>query len=189
MRTLLVLCLLASLCTMCTIRKRVHQGGWYIEWHKKAPRKSDNTAVSELPSTAPDTVSAVVEDTISEQLQTASTDTEAPLEEQVSKSKKDRDTVHKPFEPLGVTAAKLLVTPVIIAWLDDQSQGQETQAHFTLSMLFVIAMALCFVLGIISMVRYLRNPKAYKLNIWAALAILIPLVYAVIAVIGMSALF
>jgi hypothetical protein len=170
-----------ALSASCTIRKRVHTGGYYIQWHKRHPQTKGHKETKELPPVAtvdsaavektedtlvhaPVAVEEPVTDTI---VHDPAAETEQP--EKVAKVPKEK----RPFEPLGVLAAKLLGLPVLAGILKDNSKDH--QQEYMLGIAFLFLLAVCFFLGIVSMIYYLREPEIYRFNIWAIFAIIVPL--------------
>jgi hypothetical protein len=180
------------LCTSCTIQKRVHTGGYYIQWHKHHPqasghrKKTKREPVAEVDSVAV----KPVEDTLTEPeiAQEPLADTVVrPVPDQPEKAETAAKKRRRPFEPVGVLSAKLLALPVLAGILKDNSPTHAQD--YMLGIAFLFFLSICFFLGMLSMIYYLRDPKAYRFNIWAILAILVPLFFFVALLLDYAALF
>ena len=182
----------------CSIEKRHYTGGYYIKWHKrnvgsknqaKAEKETDTALVviREDPvveePTEVDTVSVVPDqEEVSPQIDTVNVSVK---EERVKPP--DLPKEERKFEPLGVLSSKLLIVDLLLMLLGEASMSHRQYTVFSAVLLgFLI---LSFVLGIISMVRYLRNPRHYKFNIWAILGILVPLLFFILLLTGTATLF
>lgn len=187
-RALIILFLFLLLLPACTIRRRVHTRGFYIEWHKRYKKVHAEKETVKLPDAVEDTLAEAEPDSVSipETLVIRDTLVQDSVAERPDWKEKTPKEDRK-FEPLGVFSAKLLLAPLLVAVLDDKAEDK--RMDFWLSVVFLVLLALCLVLGTISMVRYLRNPRAYKFNIWAILAILIPVTFAILVIMDVAVLF
>jgi hypothetical protein len=187
---ILVAFLLFTLATGCTIEKRMHTGGYYIQWHKRhrhpdaekeKPRLAEEPAEDEKTE---DTLTETIEEVTEVAVDSVTVDSVAhrPDAEVTDLTREKRR-----FEPLGVLSVKLLVADFLIALLKDHAEAPEQDLLLGIALLAVLILAL--VLGIVSMVRYLRNPKAYKFNIWAILAIPAALFFLVVYIMDYLALY
>lgn len=176
----------------CTIRKRVHSRGYHIEWkkryreshsrrEKKEPEHVEDTLAIEA-AEEPDTL-IVSSDTLMEPI------VHEPIIDSIAEKPEVKDTTDRHFERIGILSTEMLAPALLVGLLDDETNTDQYRRDFWLSVLFLAVLALMFVLGIVSMVRYLRNPKAYKFNIWAIIGLLIPLVIFIALLAGAIAVF
>lgn len=188
---LFLLLMLIVFVQSCTIEKRLHGRGYHITWHKRYRPAKGNEVKQELPDTlvaetpAPEILPDPVEDP---EVETPEADTE----QVTPKHDKAEDYPKLPreerkFEPLGVLSAKILAVAIATVFLEDHASGQTQIVLWSIT--FIVVLTLAFVLGIISMIRYLRHPRHYKFNIWALLSIVCGAFYLVMALLGRSALF
>lgn len=182
----------------CSIEKRHYRGGYYIKWHKRNAGVKNHAKVAKETDTA---LVVVVKDTI----QVIRTEVEEPVvqvpderhtipvdsaevsqeEERVKPA--DLPKEDRKFEPLGILSSKLLIVDLLLMLLGELSMGPRQYTIFSAVLLGCLIIG--FVLGIVSMIRYLRNPRHYKFNIWAILGILVPLVFFILMLIGTATLF
>jgi len=189
---------IAGLFIGCSIEKRHYTGGYYIKWHKrhvgsrnhaKAEKETDTTLVL----VRQDSVAEVlVEDTVlivadQEELVSPTLDSVAIPQKEKRIKPADLPKEQRKFEPLGVLSVKVLLVDFIVALLSDTTSDHKQYVVY--SALILVGLLLAFVLGICSMVRYLRNPRHYKFNIWGILGVLIPLLFFILMIIGTAALF
>lgn len=173
----------------CSIEKRVHTGGYYIKWHKHY-KGSKNEVQIEKESDTSSTV--LLEDTSSVPDKVEELEPQIDSVPDVSDKREEEKPVPLPkvdrkFEPLGVLSFKFLIGSVLTAFLGDTTSTH--QQYVITSSLFIVLIGMAFILGIISMVRYLRHPRQYKFNIWALISILAGGFVIVMWIFGNMALF
>lgn len=170
-----------TVCFSCSIQKRHYNGGYYIQWHKRY-HSEEGKRQKEQP-----------EDTLTEKVNVDSTvaaidSIPAPLQEDpeiVDEHTKKHEKLpplpkeERKFEPLGVLAAEILLLDIPVGILLDNTAANAIKSETQLGILFIAVLLVSFTLAIISMVRYLRNPKHYKFNIFAILVILFALFFLV----------
>jgi len=191
-RIILVVFLVVLATGSCTIHKRVHSRGYHIEWRKRyhEPRaKCGEKSVEPVEDTL--TIETVGEaDTL---VPSSDTLAAAPVYKPISDSiaeAPEKDTTGKKFEKVGVLSASMLFPAFLVALADDEADATYKYGRdFWLSVVLLAILALMLVLGIVSMIRYLRNPKAYRFNIWAIIGLLIPLVVFIALLAGAMAIF
>lgn len=181
----LLILVLFALCTGCSIEKRVHTGGYYIKWHKHYKGSKNEAKVEKETDT---TSTVLLEDSVS----AIPDEIEVPDPEidsvSSSDNKQERAKLEplprkeRKFEPLGVLAFKILCADVLIGIIADNTHGAVQEVRYVV--LFLLIMAVSLVLGIISMIRYLRNPRHYRFNIFAIVAILVPLFFFTMLILG-----
>ncbi len=168
----------------CSIQKRQHTGGYYIQWHKRYHSSEGKREKQKLQDTIADVVdldTIVERDTIIAEVKI---DSIVSNDEPIAKHEKLPPLPRKErkFEPLGVLAFKILLGDVLVGILGENSADHKTIVQ--LEILFLIILLISFVLGVVSMIRYLRNPRHYRFNIFAIIAILVPLFYLVEFILG-----
>ncbi|MES2556120.1 MAG: hypothetical protein V4604_08225 [Bacteroidota bacterium] len=188
--------MIVVLCVNCSIEKRHYTGGYYIKWHKRHAGSRSQAKVEKHSDTSlvvlvEDTISVVLaEDTISAIADREEEPEVGPADDAEKKEHAkpaDLPKEERKFEPLGVLSSKMLVVDLLIMLLGEISMTHRQYTIF--SAVLLAGLILAFVLGIISMVRYLRNPRHYKFNIWAILGILVPLLFFILLLTGTAALF
>jgi hypothetical protein len=181
--------ILVGILISCSIEKRVHTGGYYIKWHKHYKGSKDPEQVEKESDTSS---TVLLEDTSSvpdkaEELE-PQIDSVPDVSDKQEKVKPDHlPRADRKFEPLGVLSFKFLIGSVLTAFLSDTTSTHEQ--YVITSSLFIVLIGMAFILGIISMVRYLRHPRQYKFNIWALLSILAGGFVIVMWIFGNMALF
>ena len=76
-------------------------------------------------------------------------------------------------------AAEILLLDIPVGIFLDNTAANAIKSETRLGILFIAIFLVALTLAIISMVRYLRNPKHYKFNIFAILVILISLFFLI----------
>lgn len=190
---------MVALLAGCSIEKRHYRGGYYIKWHKrhsgsknqaKAEKEIDSSLVVirkdsvVLDPLEADTVSIIAnqEEEVSQQVDTVD---ESDQEEQLKPV--DLPRKKRRFEPLGVLSSKILLINVVLALIIETTLNHNEYRFYLV--LFYAVLIVVFITAITSMVRYLRNPRHYKFNIWAIIGILVPLFFFVIFGISLFPLF
>lgn len=168
------------LCTSCSIEKRMYRGGYYIQWHKRKSHVVARTEKTERPEVADTVLAEETADTLAPQpaIVVQETVADTTITDRQVKHRATRDRTPKKdrkFEPVGEWSAGTLVPAFLVAMLKDQSDNR--QQSIVLGIVFLLILSLSMVLGIISMVIYLRDPDKYRFNIWAILGIVIPLFF------------
>ncbi|ASS49930.1 MAG: hypothetical protein A3D31_10155 [Candidatus Fluviicola riflensis] len=188
--------MIVALCVNCSIEKRHYTSGYYIKWHKrhassKNQAKAEKQSDTSLVVVAEDTVLVIpVEDSIpaiAQQEEKPEVDAVDDSEKKEHVKPADLPKKERKFEPLGVLSSKILVVDFLIMLLGEMTMTPRQYTIF--SAVLLAGLILAFVLGIISMVRYLRNPSHYKFNIWAILGILVPLLFFILMLTGAATLF
>jgi hypothetical protein len=161
----------------CTIHKRVHSRGYHIEWKKRYRESHSRREKKELEKVE-DTLAVETTEEADTLIVSSDTLIDPMLSEPIIDSiaeKPEKDSTDRKFEKVGVLSAGMLFPAFLVALADDETNTGDYRRDFWLSVALLAILALMFVLGIVSMVRYLHNPKAYKFNIWAIIGLLIPL--------------
>lgn len=83
------------------------------------------------------------------------------------------------FEPLGVLAFKIFLLDIPVGFFLDNVGLNDIKANTRLGLLFFAVLSVSLILAVISMIRYFRNPKHYKFNIFAILVILVALFFII----------
>lgn len=189
---------IVALLTGCSIEKRHYRGGYYIKWHKrnagsrnqaKAEKETDTAVVVVLEDTIP-AIRVEEEPVVSvpdEIRPPAPLDSAEVSQEEERVKPEDLPKEDRKFEPLGILSSKLLIVDLLLMLLGELSMSPRQYTLFSAVLLGCLILG--FVLGIISMVRYLRNPRHYKFNIWAILGILVPLLFFILMLTGTASLF
>jgi len=201
MRFAIFFFLILIFCNSCTIEKRLHGRGYHISWNKKYSRVKKDDKKKKLESE--EVVDEETIDTLGSTGNEQSLLEEDPITppepiDSTELSKEDRKKeraqkypklprAERKFEPLGVKAVKLLALDgLLVIWGDHEANHQ---SYFMIMLSFLIILAIVFVLGIVSMIRYLLHPRHYRFNIWALLCIFVGALYISFAVMGTLAIF
>ena len=173
--------LIITFCFSCSIQKRHYNGGYYIQWHKRY-HSDEGKREKEKPE---DTLAEIapVDSTVAAIDSVTSAIEEEPevVDEPVKKHEKlaPLPKEERKFEPLGVLAAEILLLDIPVGIFLDNTAANAIKSETRLGILFIAIFLVALTLAIISMVRYLRNPKHYKFNIFAILVILISLFFLI----------
>ncbi len=173
----------------------MHGRGYHISWNKKYSRVKNDEVKKHLEE------EEVAEEEIIDTL-SASSNEETLIEEEpitppetdsTEISKEDRKTeraqkypdlprAERKFEPLGVLAFKILLLNIPIGIIGENAVDARVigQCEF----MFLTILILTFILAVISMIRYVRNPKHYRFNIFAIVVILVGLFYLLMFILG-----
>jgi len=184
MRFILFCFLILIFFTSCSIEKRLYGRGYHVTWHKRYSKTKGNEKEKKLEPVetaeeeSVDSLEVVPENPAADSLQLSKEEKKKARKEKYP----DLPREERKFEPLGVLAFKILLINIPIGLIGENATDPRVVAQMEIIFLFILIIA--FVLAIISMVRYLRNPKHYKFNIFAILVILIGLFYLVEFILG-----
>src|SRR6218665_2332276 len=187
--TILILLIFAN---SCTIEKRLHGRGYHISWNKRYSRVKNDASKKKLEEEVVieeetiDTLESLAnEETVveEEQPQIDSTDfTKEARKKERAEKYPDLPREERKFEPLGILAFKILLINIPIGIIGENAADAKIVGQCEI--IFLAVLLVSFFLAVISMIRYFRNPRHYRINIFPFIVILVGLFYLVMFIMG-----